>query len=86
MSEYRYTSTEERVYPDRALVVGPGDIVDWPAGPPTDGHWEPTEETAAELARLAAEETGETPPGDDAPADPVTTTAPTRGGRSTPKE
>lgn len=39
--DYRYTSTEERVYADRALVVGPGDVVDWPSGPPADGHWVP---------------------------------------------
>lgn len=38
--DYRYTSTEERVYADRALVVSPGDVVDW-AIPPADGHWAP---------------------------------------------
>jgi len=54
--EYQYTSTEERVYVDRALVVSPGDVVDWPDGPPADGHWQPTEETQAELDRLAAEQ------------------------------
>lgn len=41
--EYRYTSTEERVYADRALVVGPGDVVDWPTVAPADGHWVPVD-------------------------------------------
>lgn len=54
--DYRYTSTEERVYVDRALVVSPGDVVDWPDGPPADGHWQPTDETRVELDRLAAEQ------------------------------
>lgn len=53
--EYRYTSTEERVYADRGLVVTFGETADWPDGPPTDGHWVPTDETQAELDRLAAE-------------------------------
>ena len=41
--EYRYTSTEERVYVDRALTVNSGDVVDWPDGAPEDGHWEPVD-------------------------------------------
>lgn len=53
--EYRYTSTEERVYPDRGLLVNFDDVVDWPDGPPADGHWVPTDETQAELDRRAAE-------------------------------
>lgn len=53
--EYVYKSTEERVYADRGLTVVQGDVVDWPEGPPADGHWVPTEETQAELDRRAAE-------------------------------
>ena len=56
MSTYQYISTEERVYVDRALVVSPGDVVDWTGGAPDDGHWQPTDETRAELDRLAAEQ------------------------------
>ncbi|GAA1030798.1 MULTISPECIES: hypothetical protein [Amycolatopsis] len=56
--DYRYTSTEERVYADRALVVSPGDVVDWDT-PPADGHWvpahgEPAPPTAEERAELDA--------------------------------
>lgn len=53
--EYRYKSTEERVYADRGLVANFGDVADWPDGPPADGHWVPTDETQVELDRLAAE-------------------------------
>lgn len=53
--EYVYKSTEERVYAERGLVANFGDVVDWPDGPPADGHWVPTDETQAELDRLAAE-------------------------------
>ncbi len=43
MGDYRFTNTQACVYADRALVVEPGDVVDWPDGPPADGHWEPVE-------------------------------------------
>ena len=41
MSDYRYLNTQAQVYVDRALVVEPGDVVDWPDGAPNDGQWEP---------------------------------------------
>lgn len=28
---------------DRALEVAPGDVVDWPAGPPDDVNWRPAD-------------------------------------------
>lgn len=53
--EYVYKSSEERVYADRGLVVNFCDVVDWPDGPPADGHWATVEEMQAELDRRAAE-------------------------------
>lgn len=41
MPEFRFTDTQARVYVDRALVVEPGDVVDWPDGAPDDGQWQP---------------------------------------------
>lgn len=43
MPNYRFTNTQARVYVDRALVVEPNDVVDWPDGPPDDGQWEPVD-------------------------------------------
>lgn len=42
MPKFRFTNTQECIYVDRALVVAPGDIVEWDQ-PPADGHWEPAE-------------------------------------------
>lgn len=42
MPQFRFTGTQEVVYVDRALVVSPGEVVDW-GEPPADGHWEPVE-------------------------------------------
>ncbi len=56
MSRYRFTDTQARVYVDRALVVEPGDVVDWPDNAPADGQWQPAD--------------GQTPP--PAPAEPDT--------------
>lgn len=91
--EYVYKSTEERVYVDRGLTVAPGDAIDWPDGPPADGHWVPTDATQDELDRLAAEraqaedeppKTGEqqsteTPPGESGTTDTPAAPAPARG-------
>lgn len=60
MSEFRYTSTETRTYVDRALVVSRGDVVDWPDGPPADGHWAPVD--AEHAAADEAEQTTVEPP------------------------
>lgn len=100
--DYVYTSTETRVYADRSLQVEPGDTVDWPDGPPADGHWSPTEETQVELDRLEAEraaaaaekaKTEEPPPGGEqsteTPPDGNTdpqSTATPPRGRKPPKE
>jgi hypothetical protein len=40
VSRYRFTDTQARVYVERALLVEPGDVVDWPDGAPDDGQWE----------------------------------------------
>lgn len=36
---YRFTYRDTTVYPEHGLVAEPGDIHDWPDGPPTDGRW-----------------------------------------------
>jgi hypothetical protein len=41
---YRYIGSVERIYVDRSLVVSPGELVDWPAGAPEDGQWQPVDE------------------------------------------
>lgn len=43
MPRYRFTGTQELIYVDRALVVAPGDEVDWPESAPADGQWEPVD-------------------------------------------
>ena len=48
MTRYRFTDSQPRVYVDRALLVEPGAVVDWPDGAPDDGQWEPVDDTPAE--------------------------------------
>jgi hypothetical protein len=86
--EYRYTSTEERVYADRALVVSPGDVVDWDT-PPADGHWIPATD---EAAPPTADELADTDPWTPAPAPasppvpPVSAPSPAPAAANTAKE
>jgi len=49
--QFRFTDTQERVYVDRALVVSPGDVVEWPDGAPDDGQWQPADTAEAQAAQ-----------------------------------
>ena len=38
---YRFIYGYPTTYPNLGLTFEPGDIHDWPDGPPTDGRWTP---------------------------------------------
>jgi hypothetical protein len=39
--EYRFIYRDTTIYPELGLTVEPGDIHEWPDGPPNDGRWTP---------------------------------------------
>lgn len=39
--EYRFIYGYPTTYPELGLTFEPGDLHDWPDGPPTDGRWTP---------------------------------------------
>lgn len=47
MPSYRYTPEFPCIYPNRALEVNPGDVVEWDEAP-ADGRWEPVDGEATE--------------------------------------
>lgn len=40
-SRYVFTYGYPTTYPELGLTFEPGDLYDWPDGPPTDGRWTP---------------------------------------------
>lgn len=42
--EYQFVYGYPTTYPNLGLTFQPGDVHDWPDGPPTDGRWTPTTE------------------------------------------
>ena len=47
-SWHRFTGSQDQIYVDRALLVRPGDVIQWPAGAPDDDHWTPVPAPAQE--------------------------------------
>lgn len=59
MPQFRFTNSQELVYVDRALVVRPGDVVEWDQ-PPADGNWQPADppKTSKNTTTTAADAAG----------------------------
>lgn len=56
MPLFTFIDTQARVYVDRALVVQPGDEVDWPDGAPDDGQWIEKSRTTKPAKPVSSEE------------------------------
>lgn len=41
---YRFAYGDTTIYPAHGVTAEPGDVHDWPDGPPTDGRWTPATE------------------------------------------
>lgn len=41
---YRFTYGDTTIYPAHGVTAEPGDVHDWPDGPPNDGRWTPATE------------------------------------------
>jgi hypothetical protein len=41
---YRFTYRDTTIYAAHGVTAAPGDVHDWPDGPPNDGRWTPATE------------------------------------------